>query len=103
MPKQAELSKKLGSQPSWKDTIAPTAEPVKKSKSNGTSPSKQKMIRKTYLLYQNDIDRVAQLAQDENVGINELTRYLLNLGCELVESGQHQLPTTTQEVRKIVT
>jgi hypothetical protein len=100
VPKSAELSKKLASSPSWKDTIAPGKSG--KSAVEDQSTDSQKLIRKTYLLFAEDIERVLKLAEQERVGINELVRYLLNMGCDMIESGDHVLPTKTEEVRRIV-
>ncbi len=99
MPKSADLSRKLGSSPSWKDALLPGEGRARKPKDES---ARRKLTRKTYLLYPEDVSRLAALAEAERVGVNELARYLLNLGCEWIESGKHRLPTEKREVRRIV-
>ena len=57
--------------------------------------------RKTYLLTPELIDQVADLAETERVGINELVRYLLRSSLEMVEAGELPIPTRPA-TRKIV-
>ena len=51
------------------------------------------LMRKTYLLTPELVDHVADLAENERVGINELVRFLLRSSLELVENGELQIPT----------
>lgn len=51
------------------------------------------LMRKTYLLTPELVDHVADLAQTERVGINELVRFLLRSSLDLVENGELEIPT----------
>jgi hypothetical protein len=51
------------------------------------------LMRKTYLLTPELVDHVADLAESERVGINELVRFLLRSSLELVENGELEIPT----------
>lgn len=53
----------------------------------------QKLKRKTYLLTQELIERIALLADQERVGINELVRFLLTEAVISVENGELEIPT----------
>lgn len=51
------------------------------------------LMRKTYLLTPELVDHVADLAETERVGINELVRFLLRSSLDLVEKGELEIPT----------
>lgn len=59
------------------------------------------LMRKTYLLTPELVDHVADLAETERVGINELVRFLLRSSLDLVENGELEIPTRPAR-RKIV-
>lgn len=106
--RKSQLAGKLGGQedarPGWRDTIlsgrepeeesAPTPPPrstktrLRRKKANPNKP-----IRKTYLISQEIIDRIEIMADQERVGINELTRYLLTAALDLAENGEIEIPT----------
>lgn len=52
-----------------------------------------KLKRKTYLVYAGMIDEIAQLAEQERVGINDLVRFLLGNALDQVYDGTLEIPT----------
>ncbi len=88
MPKRKNaISHKLDAETAppagWRDqVIATPAAPEKEAK----------LQRKTYLLTPALIDRIGAVAGREQVGVNELVRYLLSYALDQVETGQHSLP-----------
>lgn len=56
--------------------------------------------RKTYLLEPEMVQRIARLAQDEDVPINDLVRFLLTHALDEVESGRVELPVRVVTVAK---
>ena len=91
------LSDKLNSKkaPGWRDMIS---QPVQSQPEpeQPTVPTKKPTPvykRKTYLMTPELIERVNNLADKESLGINELVRYLLELGVDMVEQGTHVIPT----------
>ena len=69
----------------------------------GPAPSKStsELVRKTYLLTPELIARVEALADTENVGLNELVRWLLDDALRRVETGETALPTKPVERRTL--
>ncbi len=57
------------------------------------SPRNNLLMRKTYLLTPQLVDHIADLAETERVGINELVRFLLHASLESIENGALQIPT----------
>ena len=51
-----------------------------------------KVVRKTYLLTNEIINRIQLMAKEYGVGQNELVRHLLDYGLTHVDEGVHQLP-----------
>lgn len=98
--RRQDLADKLGSGapvPGWRDMVS-TGQPAERTPAEKTGET----MRKTYLLSAEIIERVANLAQQERVGVNELARYLLTYALDEIESGRHQLPTQKEERRRIV-
>ena len=103
--------------PGWRDAITglaheePDAQPPQRSQEQRAAAREEQerqeeaarqrarrrrnnpLMRKTYLLTPELVDHVADLAQNERVGINELVRFLLRSSLELVENGELQIPT----------
>ena len=81
----------------WKDQFEGEVETDEEPK-----PSKQqsgeKYKRKTYLMSDDLIERIATQAERFGVGINETHRYLVALALEQVEAGEHE--PEVQEVKK---
>lgn len=111
MARKRDLAGKLSQQnearPGWRDAItgpARGAEPVEEEAPRPKRTKKKGPLkRKTYLLTPGLIDQVAELAETERVGINELVRYLLRSSLEMVEAGELEIPTrpaTRQIVRE---
>ena len=88
-----QLSEKLESsnQPQgWQDQIKMgQPEPTPQKPPTKTST----YIRKTYLMNQELIDRIQAVVEQENVGQNELVRYLVDMALTQIEDGTHELPT----------
>ena len=57
--------------------------------------------RKTYLLTQELIERVKQVADGQKVGHSELVRWALGTILDEVESGERQIPIAIEEKRVI--
>jgi len=53
--------------------------------------------RKTYLLTEDLIARIEQVANDHQVGLSELVRWALRAMLEEVENGQRKIPVTVEE------
>jgi hypothetical protein len=47
--------------------------------------------RKTYLMSDDLIARIEKVAREQDVGINEMHRYLVMIALEAVEKGTHQI------------
>ena len=78
--------------PGWRDTITPAQTPSQ-PESQPEVESTSSLKRKTYLLTDELIERVEDLAERERVGINELVRFLMDTSLELAESNQLEIPT----------
>lgn len=115
MARKRDLASKLSQQnearPGWRDAITGpgrSAEAAQvEEETPGPEPRRAKkkgpLKRKTYLLTPGLIDQVAELAETEQVGINELVRYLLRSSLDMVETGELDIPTkpaTRQIVRQ---
>lgn len=101
MARKKDLASKLaaeGQVPGWRDVVAQGKEVAPLTKEQDD----EEMKRKTYLLTPSIIDSVAQLADRERVGINELVRYLLTFALNEVESGRHTLPVETEKRGRII-
>ena len=59
--------------------------------------------RKTYLLTEDLIARVEQVANGHQVGLSELVRWALETVLEEVENGQREIPVTVEEKHVIDT
>lgn len=87
--------------PGWMDTINPgaaaeepeAATPARGSRRTARSRPANAIRRKTYLLSEELINRIEQLAERERVGINELVRYLLTESIAAVEAHEWKIPT----------
>lgn len=123
MARKRELASKLSGQreeaesrPGWRDTItglareeaAPAAQSNERERAAAARRQAREeeeerrearrrrtnaLMRKTYLLTPELVDHVADLAESERVGINELVRFLLRSSLELVENGELEIPT----------
>ncbi|MBV7333949.1 hypothetical protein KFU94_38090 [Chloroflexi bacterium TSY] len=94
MARKNQLSGKLeNNQPQgWQDQIKTRqAEAETEPKKAPTKTSTYK--RKTFLMTQELIDRIQAVSERENVGQNELVRYLIDRALQQVEQGEHALPT----------
>lgn len=97
-----KLSGSSETRPGWRDTItggAPAAmgQPtVRQPDFMAEEPEPEpanKIVRKTYLLYNGMIEEIETLAAQERVGINELVRYLLGSALDQVYNGTLEIPT----------
>ena len=114
MARKRDLAGKLSGdtnpapRPGWRDTIGPPpaqvpqrgeSVPVHASRTAGHGKQEEseenpnKLKRKTYLLTQDLIERIATLADEERVGINELVRFLLTEAVIAIENGDMEIPT----------
>ncbi len=62
-----------------------------------------KLVRKTFLLTPELVERLDRAIEREAVGKNEFIRYALDTFCRELETRQRKLPVETKEVRTIVT
>ena len=60
-----------------------------------------RLLRKTYVLDRDQVERIAGYARTRGVGINELVRWLLAAGLDALEAGTWELPIETVEVKHI--
>lgn len=77
--------------PGWKDQIAPTPPP----------PKKETYKRKTYLVTPELVKRVKETAKREQVGQNELLRYLLTWALDELDAGRHEIPIEVERSHRI--
>ena len=92
MPKRKhDLASKLSNTqtPGWKEQITPA-----KTKSAS-------YIRKTYLVTPELIERIKSTSIREQVGQNELVRYLLTWALDRLDEGDHNLPVEVEQVYRI--
>jgi len=66
-----------------------------------TPKPEPKFKRKTYLMTDELITRIEAIAEAENVGINELHRYLVDLALTQIEDGTHKLKTHSTRRRTL--
>ena len=109
-PEQREAAR-----PGWRDTIRAGVQAQVAAEEEAAEARRQeeeaagaaqapgrtsRLKRKTYLLTPELIERVAALAEAEQVGINELVRYLLRSALHQVESDEMEIPTrpATREI-----
>jgi hypothetical protein len=57
--------------------------------------------RKTYLLTEELIDRVKQVANEHRVGHSELVRWALQTILDEIQEGEREIPVTVEEKRVI--
>lgn len=104
MARKKDLSDKLSTpteRPGWRETITSgQAQPEQVKAAQPAAPDM--IVRKTFLLTPDLVTKINRLAKLENVGINELVRYLLNEAIEQVNSEQLKVPTKPSK-RRIVT
>ncbi|MDT8306455.1 MAG: hypothetical protein RRC07_11005 [Anaerolineae bacterium] len=103
MARKRDLASKLTqetSRPGWRDTITGSAETAAaesearpEPKAPETRRRRNRLQRKTYLLTPDLVDHIAELAEQERVGINELVRWLLREALAQIESGDLVIPT----------
>jgi len=99
--RKQDLANKISTQsdvrPGWRDTItgvAPTeARRPAFIKAEPQPEPAAKIKRKTYLLYAGMIEEIETLAAREQVGINDLVRYLLGAALDQVYEGKITIPT----------
>lgn len=60
-----------------------------------------KFKRKTYLLTDELVDRMAAQAVANKVGVNDLARYLLDHVLTLAESGEIPIPIRTEQIEEV--
>lgn len=104
------LSNKLSGgtkRPGWQDTIAPSApeeeiieddEPIVRKRTTKRTrkkkPSGSSLVRKTFLMTPDLLERIDVVVEEEQVGISELVRFLLMSSLDAIESGELEIPTT---------
>jgi hypothetical protein len=102
MARKKDLAEKLGGSgetvPGWRDVVASGQDPAEQARLRKT----ESYQRKTYLIAPDTIKRIAKLAKQERVGVNELVRYLIDFALDEIESGRHKIPTQAEEYRRIV-
>lgn len=93
--RKRDLSAKLGREPDqapgWKEQIIAPA----------TKQRLESYTRKTYLVTPALIERVRDTAEREQVGQNELLRYLLTWALDQLDQGSHELPIEVQQSHRI--
>ena len=76
---------------SWKNQFSDGQSPASQdAPPPGDSSKAGRYKRKTYLMTEDLIKRVEDQAQAQQVGVNEMARYCLNLALTLIESGEHK-------------
>ena len=60
-----------------------------------------RLVRKTFLLTPDLVERLDRAIEREGVGKNEFVRYALDTFCKELESDQRKLPVQTREVKII--
>lgn len=102
MARKDELSGKLDSSQSgerWRRLIGPKDE-TELLEEDEVLEDLDELKRKTYLLTPRIIRRVERMAEKNDIGINELARYLLTWALDQHESGEAELPVTTKTIEK---
>lgn len=105
MARKKELTDKLATQnerPGWRETITTGQAQPEQLKTTQITTSADILVRKTFLLTADLVTKLHGLAKSENVGVNELVRYLLGTTIEQVNSGQLKVPTKPSK-RRIIT
>ncbi len=100
--RKSDLADKLSGStpvPGWRDLVNSGQDPSPPPRQESTA---DQMKRKTYLLTNGIIERVAALSEQERVGVNELARYLLQFALEEIETGRHTLPTESEQRKRII-
>ena len=103
MARKKDLSDKLSApteRPGWRETI--TSGQAEPEPAKATPVAQDMIVRKTFLLTPDLVTKIDKMAKLENVGVNELVRYLLNEAIEQVNSEQLKVPTKPSK-RRIVT
>ncbi|HSH05728.1 MAG TPA: hypothetical protein VLL52_24640 [Anaerolineae bacterium] len=99
--RKRDLANKLDSnsnseirRPGWRDTIAPSGETaVSPPSPPAAAENPDALKRKTYLLTEEIIGQIEDLADAERVGISELVRFLLVEAMAQIEEGILEVPT----------
>jgi hypothetical protein len=101
--RKRDLASKLSQEPGrpgWRDTITGGIEPAPpeapsplEEKTPEPRRRRSRLQRKTYLLTPELVDRIAELAEQERVGINELVRWLLREALAQIDDGDLTIPT----------
>lgn len=85
------------SRPGWQDTIraqeAVEEEAEQVVQKQPSRKKRNKAVRKTYLLTPDLIERIEEVAEEEQVAINELVRFLIRSALNQIEDGQLVIPT----------
>lgn len=101
MARKKELTDKLSApseRPGWRETIT-TGQPQLEQPKAAEPPEQGVIVRKTFLLTRDLIAKIDGMAKSENVGVNELVRYLLGVAIEQVHSQQLKVPTKPSRQR----
>ena len=80
--KKEQTAKALG----WADQLGGDSAQNSKAKSEG------RLQRKTYLMTDELIQRLDIMAKANNVGVNELVRFLVKYGLDGLDAGTYTLP-----------
>lgn len=88
------LNAPAASTPAWDaqfqgQVAAPDAKPAPRYK------------RKTYLLTDELVDRMARLSRTYKVGVNDLARYLIDHAISAAEAGDLDIPIKVEEVEEV--
>ena len=67
----------------------------------GAEGGKTGYQRKTYLVEPETVQRIARLAEQEEIPLNDLVRFLLGYALDEVESGRVALPVRIVERRRV--
>ena len=94
MAKRSDLTDKLSKPAGWQDQVSGTHPDT----GSGSAPQYK---RKTYLLTEEIIERIEELADRERLQLNELVRWLLTDALDRIEAGETELPTQTVERRTL--
>lgn len=106
MAKKNELASKLGGErpQGWKAQIGGGAAAEPEPEPTTEVPESRragKYNRKTYLITPALEERIRALADREQVGQNELVRYLLTYSLDKIETGEHSLNTKPVQQRTL--
>ena len=94
MAKRSDMTSKLSKPAGWQDQVSASAPDT------SSAPVPQ-YKRKTYLLTEELINRIEELADRERLQLNELVRWLLTDALDRIDAGETELPTQTVERRTL--